>query len=328
MATPWIDGHLDLACFAEMGRDLYTPCTKTSGECISIPDLKGSPIRTVFGTIFTAPKQNPTSTQFFEYSNDEEAWEAGKRQLDIYEKLQREGHISIQHGEVEIPSDSSVFGVYLLMEGADPIRGPEDVAWWRERGLHIVGLTWSHGTRYAGGNSSGEGLSTLGRELVAAMDEQGMTHDASHCSDKALEDLFSCARGRIVATHSNSREILGGENQRHLRDDHAKEILQRGGMIGLNLYSVFLAHNRRATLADCVEHIVHFCDLAGNRNQVGLGSDYDGGFTANELPIGLDHPDKLPALLTALAESGFSDEELAGFAYGNWLRCLNPSNSQ
>ena len=328
MPLPWIDGHLDLACFAVEGRDLLARCEKKASECISVPDLEASPIRTIFGTIYTAPQDDATSEDPCEYADPDSAFSVGLRQLEVYEQLEQEGLISIQHDELRVPSDDEPLGVYLLMEGADPIRNPDDVAWWHDRGLRMVGLTWSRGTRYAGGNASGEGLSKQGRELVAAMDERGITHDASHCSDNALEDLFSCARGTIVATHSNSRAILGGENQRHLRDDHAKEILRRGGVIGLNLFSKFLAHGRRATTNDCVEHIHHFCELAGNRTQVALGSDYDGGFTTEELPIGLEHPDRLPTLLRALAKSGFRDEELAGFAHDNWLRCLNPSNSR
>lgn len=322
MHTTWIDGHLDLACLSVEGRDILNECEDPLKGCISIPDLLKSPIRVVFGTIFTAPNYVSPITTKSEYSNTQEAFAAGKLQLDTYLMLEAQGLVQIQHQELTLPEHDEPLGIHLLMEGADPIRNSEDVAWWRSQGLRLVGLTWSRGTRYAGGNAQSSGLTSEGRELIAALDESNIAHDVSHCSDASLEGVLECAQGTIVATHSNSRHILGGDNQRHLQDDHAREILHRGGVIGLNLYGEFLAHDRRPTIQDCVDHILHFCTLAGNRHQVALGSDYDGGFTPEELPVGLEHPNRLHALLEALADAGFSDAELEGFAHKNWLRCL------
>lgn len=323
MHQPWIDGHLDLACISVEGRAIHEACSDPATGCISMPDLAASPIRLVFGTIFTAPAATPDSEDPCEYISPEQAFTRGTEQLQVYERLESEGLAVIQHGGIELPGENEPLGIRILMEGADPIRSPEDAQWWHERGLRLVGLTWSRGTRYAGGNAQDSGLTSEGRELVAALDELGIVHDASHLSDASLDDLLDCASGRIVATHSNSRAILGGDNQRHLRDDHASEILRRGGVIGLNLFGIFLARERRATIADCVEHVMHFCELAGNRRQVALGSDYDGGFTPMQLPEGLEHPRDLPKLLEALATSGFEPDDLAAFAHGNWVAALD-----
>jgi membrane dipeptidase len=214
------------------------------------------------------------------------------------------------------------------MEGADPIRSPEHVPSWHARGLRIVGLTWAAGTRYAGGNSSksGEGpLTPLGIDMIRALDDARIIHDVSHLSDAAFDGLMQHARGTIIASHSNCRSLLDPNNQRHLRDDQIKAIANRGGggVIGLNLYSKFLAIGRRATITDCVAHVEHIAEIMGHRRGVALGSDMDGGFTPSDLPIGLDHPSKLPALADALRDAGWSDEEVRGFAGENWRRVLD-----
>lgn len=325
MKQPWIDGHLDLACIAIEGRDIFAPCADPMEGCISLPDLADSPIRVIFATIFTAPAEHDDTCKRYEYVDPGTAHAAGRLQLDLYDQLQAEGRLTLQHDGIRLPEDDEPPGVLLLMEGADPILGPDDVAWWRSRGLRIVGLTWSTGTRYAGGNACTSGLTEAGRELVAALDEAGIVHDASHCSDAALDDLLDCASGTIIASHSNSRSILGNDNvywQRFLSDDHAKEILQRGGVIGLVLFSKHLVKEGRAAIQDCVRHVEHYCELAGNRHQVALGSDYDGGFTPAQLPVDLEHPRDLGRLLEALSAAGFDEDELAGFAHGNWMRCL------
>ena len=69
--------------------------------------------------------------------------------------------------------------------------------------------------------------------------------------------------------------------------------------------------------------MLHFCELAGNRRQVALGSDFDGGFGPRDLPVDLDHPRKLGALAEALASAGFGKEDLTDFAHRNWMRVLS-----
>jgi membrane dipeptidase len=60
----------------------------------------------------------------------------------------------------------------------------------------------------------------------------------------------------------------------------------------------------------------------GHRRGVALGSDMDGGFGPDDLPVDLDHPRKLDALAGALAEAGWSDDEIDGFRHANWRRFL------
>lgn len=277
------------------------------------------------GTIFTHPGPEPGDDGPAGYpsSDDLDAAEAaGLRQLEVYEELEREGALTIVRARSDLDrADAPRPAIVLLMEGADPIRGPEDVARWHERGLRLVGLTWAAGTRYAGGNASGGPLTALGVELVAAFDAAGIVHDASHLSDAAFDGLLARARGPIVATHSNCR-ALAGPDERHLRDDQIAAIGARGGIVGLNLFTRFLAPGRRATVDDCVAHVERVAGVCGHRRAVALGSDMDGGFGPESLPEGLDHPRHLKRLAEALRAAGWSDDEVAGFAHGNWRRFL------
>jgi membrane dipeptidase len=148
-----------------------------------------------------------------------------------------------------------------------------------------------------------------------------MIHDLSHLADEAFEAVMAAARGPVVATHSNSR-VITGEDQRHLRDDQVMAIAERDGIIGLNLFSMFLVPEGRATISDCVAHLQRITELMGHRRGVGLGSDMDGGFGPDSLPIGLDHPGKLGALAEALADTGWSEQDIQGFRSENWRRFL------
>jgi membrane dipeptidase len=214
------------------------------------------------------------------------------------------------------------------MEGSDPIRNAADVAWWRDQGLRLAGLTWAIGTRYAGGNATGGPVTDQGIDIISAFDEAGIVHDASHLSDEAFEGLIQYSKGNIVASHSNSRVVLRSDSQRHLRDAQAMEIFARGGVIGLNLCNQFLSktfskEDTNATIDDCVEHVLHFCALAGNNRQVALGSDFDGGFSTKYLPTNLKHPNQLHALANSLQKAGFDEEDLESFAFGAWQKVFS-----
>ncbi|MFO0874857.1 MAG: membrane dipeptidase [Phycisphaerales bacterium] len=340
-ATRWIaDGHLDLAYLALSGRDLTAPRADDDRGCVTLPALARGGVRLAFATIFTElggdPATNPVA--YRESADAAAAEAAGLRQLECYEALERAGHLRIVRSDEDLPAsmattigaspvpgeaarEADALRIVILMEGADPIRDAGCAARWVARGVRAVGLSWALGSRFAGGNGAPGPLTGAGRELVAALDELGVVHDASHLSDEGFDELLALARGRIMASHSNCR-ALAGESQRHLADDQIRAIGARGGVVGLNLFGKFLVTGRRATIDDCVAHVERAASIMGHRRGVALGSDMDGGFGPSDLPAGLDAPERLPALVDALQARGWSDAECAGFAHGNWLRFM------
>lgn len=320
----WIDGHLDLAYLHFNVRDIRKKRDDPAKACISLPDLRDSDVNLIFGTIFTEPDpENPEDPCGYKADDPEAANRAGMTQIELYERLESEGELRIVHAQADLADEDALRPrLVILMEGADPIRDPNDVIEWYARGVRLVGLTWWRGTRYAGGNGRHGPLTAEGIQMARALDTAGIVHDASHLADEAFDMLLDETRGPLVATHSNCRALMGGEDQRHLRDEHIKAIGERDGIVGLNLCSKFLVPEGRATIADCIRHIEHVCAIMGHRHGVALGSDADGGFAPTQLPEGLDHPRKYSALADALRDVGWSDEDVAGFAHGNWRRLL------
>jgi len=329
----WCDGHLDLAYLAVNGRDVRRADCDAAAGCVTLPALRSAGVRWIFGTIFTemgyaemrsdmGPDEGDRAHRYASHDDLDGAEQAGLRQLECYENLERERELTIVRGAADVDAPGGPDPrVVILMEGADPIRSPDDVPAWTARGVRMVGLSWATGSRYAGGNHDGGPLTAAGRDMIDALDVQRVIHDVSHLSDAAFDALLSRARGRVIASHSNCRALLE-DKQRHLRDNQIQAIASRGGVIGLNLYTKFLAIGRRATIDDCIRHIERVCEVAGRRDVIALGSDMDGGFPPASLPQGLDHPSKLSALAEALRDRGWSDAEVAGFASGNWLRFL------
>jgi microsomal dipeptidase-like Zn-dependent dipeptidase len=72
----------------------------------------------------------------------------------------------------------------------------------------------------------------------------------------------------ILASHSNYRKVF--DHPRNLPDDLAKEIIQRGGIIGVNFLRAFVNNEDPNVL---YEHINHGIQLGG-LNSICFGADY------------------------------------------------------
>ena len=331
--TPIFDGHLDLAYLAEIGRDMHAELDQCRGTllpaAVTLPSLQAGHVRGCLGTIFTemSEEDSPTGLQLGGFGHTyppgdaEAAHRAGLRQLKLYHAWRDAGVIDL------LPNiGSAPLALGILMEGADPIENADQVAWWAQQGVIAIGLAWALGSRYAGGNSQKSGLTAEGKDVVRAIDDAGVIHDLSHLSDAAMDELLSMSDGRVMASHSNARALLGGKNQRHLRDETIAEIARRGGVIGINLYAPFLdpgfdKSKKRPPLRTALDHTQHIAGIAG-KDKVCLGTDMDGGFAATDLPEGINIPDDLHTLLDMLRSEGWSEAEVRGFAFGNWARVL------
>lgn len=325
----WADAHLDLAYLAVNGRDMCAPVAADAPHALTLRSLAEGGVRVAFGTIFTELGGDPSKDRVAYRDSDdlEGAHRAGLVQLEWYEAMERAGELDIVRTRADfdraLRGETGRLGIVLLMECADPIRSPDEVAWWHARGLRAVGLSWGHGSRYAGGNARAGGLTAIGRRFVEALDAHRILHDASHLSRAAFDDLLAASQRCVIASHSNPQALLK-ESERHLTDAQIGAIRDRGGWIGLNLYGKFLAHDRRATLADCTAHSMHVASIAG-ADRIGLGSDLDGGFGRADLPVEVQSPAEYARLLDGLEAAGYMrmGGTREGFAHANLVRAID-----
>lgn len=351
----WFDAHLDLAYLAENGRDLHADLRSCRGRyqpaSVTLPSMVQGGVLHCLATIFTEgvdPRKEGEETGAFTYpfGDANAAYQAGMRQMLLYNAWRDAGVIQqmplrgrdpirdpMRAAGVECPLEGGPISMGVLVECADPITDPDELEMWVQRGVVAIGMAWWHQSRYAGGNGtdhtrSGNGLTDLGRALVGRMDELGVVHDLSHLSQRSVDELLSMTDAPVIASHSNCRALMGDpnslSNQRHQTDETIAEIADRGGVIGINLLSAFLEpglkDKGRASMEWVVRHIEHVCEIAGGTESVGLGSDMDGGFGADELPEGINTPSDLSLIGEALRDHGWSDGDIAGFTHQNWLR--------
>lgn len=336
-----IDGHEDIGWNAvELGRDVTRPLAAlraaegahpVHGEgiaTVTLPALRAGGVQVVFATIFTYPYGSSSSSRPG-YRTPDEAFTRAWAQVEYYRGLEAAGQVTLirTRDDLEgvLAGDRPLPGLVLLMEGADPIRTPADLAQFAAHGLRFVGLSWK-ATRHAGGTGKPGPLTDDGRALLEAMAAQGITLDISHLAEEAFWQAVKVYPGRIIASHGNSRALVPTDRQ--LSDDMLRVIADRDGVVGLVLFNKFIQAGWVAgdgkdavSLRDLLPHVEHIARTIGTAH-LGLGSDLDGGLGRELVPHEIDSVADLGRFADTLAAAGYPAPSIAGIMGENWLRVL------
>ncbi len=344
-----VDAHEDIAVNAfQYGRDVRKSALVTrreeigtgvpaeNGLCmVGLPEWLEGRVALVCGTLYAAPATRRRSGTGV-YRNAEEAHRLGRQQLDLYHRLEdEEERITLVRDRSDLDavvssweSNEPRVGLLLLMEGADPIREPAEAEMWYEEGVRAVGLSWITASRYAGGNGEQGPLTDEGRDLLAVMASLGMILDVSHLAEDAFFEALDRYEGVVFASHANPRARVPGPRQ--LSDTMIRRLLERNGVIGVVPYNSFLKPDwskggpkQAVTLDDMVAAIDHICQISGDAQHVGIGSDFDGGFGAESTPVGIDTVADLRKVGVALGDFGYGQESVQRILSGNWLRLFS-----
>ncbi len=235
------------------------------------------------------------------------------------------------------------------------------------RQLHALGvryLTLTHNANTPWADSATDqpvagGLTTFGREVVAEMNRVGMMVDLSHVSADTMRDALAVTEVPAIFSHSSARAVT--DSPRNAPDDVLERLARGGGICMVTFVPKFvstacadwhrgmveaaagegiaeadgtrfgafadayeIAHPQPlADLADVVAHCEHVREVAGI-DHVGLGGDYDG---VAVLPRGLEDVATYPALMEALGDRGWSEDDLARLTCRNILRVMRDVES-
>lgn len=219
-------------------------------------------------------------------------------------------------GEAERANRLGKAAAFLSVEGAELLGcdpGRLDQA--AEDGIVAINLTWNHANALSGSNCDEpeRGLSPVGREFVAKMEDLHILVDVSHLSEAGFWDVAEMARRPFIASHSNAKSVW--DHTRNLTDGQINAIIKNQGVIGLNFYTEFVGNGRDL---DAVRaHLDHILEMGGASNAA-LGGDWDGCDTIDCLPA----IDCLPRLYEHLLRHGYRETVVQDLFYNNLMRVV------
>jgi len=344
-----VDAHLDLSMNAlEWNRDLRSSIQEINDREKGLTDKPDRGLATV--SLNELRKGNiglVVATQIARYvdrnstlpgwNSPEQAWAQTQGQLAYYKALERSGDLRPIRNLPELydhlsawPTDQQTIGYILSLEGADSIVSLEYLEMAHEAGLRALGPAHYGPGRYAQGTNATGGIGPKGRELLQKMQELNIILDATHLCDDSFEEAMEHFSGPVWASHHNCRALVN--HNRQFSDEQFKELISRGAVIGMPMDAWMMVPNWErgistpnsmgVTLNTMIDHLTHICELAGNTNHVGLGTDLDGGFGKEQCPSDLETIADLQKIPDLLTKRGFSEEDIKKFCHQNWLNFL------
>jgi membrane dipeptidase len=357
-----IDAHLDLATNAiNLNRDLSQPVhairakeielnwkdTQDRGNgTVALPELRKGNIGLVVATIisrFSADGKALPTLNLPGWHSPEQAYAFAQAQMGWYNVMEDKGEmVSItnltqlenhlaQWQRADGSAQPKPIGYILSLEGADSIINLNYLEKYYERGLRAIGPAHFGPGRYAAGtHSDGSGLTSIGRELLLEMEKLNIILDATHLTDKGFFEALAIFKGSVWASHQNCRSLVKGERQ--FSDDQIKLIIERDGVIGGALDTWMLYENFAMALDDpkllginlekLVDHFDHICQLSGNSNHIGFGTDLDGLFGTEQTPYDMDTIADIVKFKDILSKRGYSKRDIENIFSKNWLRVI------
>lgn len=268
-----------------------------------------------------------------------QAWAHTQGQLAWYKAMEEEGELV---AITDLPSlrkhldnwnddrNSKPIGYILSLEGADSVVTPAYAEKAYAKGLRAIGPGHYGPGRYAQGTNATGGIGKAGKELLREMERLNIILDATHLCDESFREAMDHFRGPVWASHNNCRAIVN--HNRQFSDEQIKELIERGAVIGAVLDTwmtvpgwekgLSTPQSMKATLERVIDHMDHICQLAGNANHIGIGSDLDGGFGKEQSPADMESIADLQKLPGILQKRGYSPEDVVKVMHGNWLRFL------
>ena len=347
-----IDAHQDLAYnMLSYGRDytksvadtrlleIGSKAVKENGNTLlSWDEFQKANVRVIFSTLFAAPAINPMHQDDpMLYHNSDEAHLLYLKQIEAYKSLvaQHPNKFNFILRQDDLTTalnpdrTNSQVSLMILMEGADCIRKPEEASFWWEQGVRVIGPAWK-ATRYCGGTGQPGPLTPDGHKLLAEMAKLGFILDLSHMDWAAALQALEEYPGTIIASHANvASKTEGGVRNRFLTDEIIKKLVGRGGVIGVIPFNNFLlpGWNKmdpipRISLEMVADHIDAICQIAGNADHVGFGTDFDGGFGVESTPEEIDTIDDLHKMHPILAKRGYKESDISKIFGENWANIL------
>lgn len=348
------DAHLDLAMNAlEWNRDLTRPVAELrmneagkkdkpdrANATVSLPQMRQGGVGICVATLLARVEHNAYSPAAG-WRSPAQAWAQTQGQLAWYRAMEEAGEIVQIRDAAGLEKHLAIWnsagvtektpiGYVLSLEGADSILSLDHLARAREQGLSAIGPAHYGPGIYANGTDASGGFNARGRELLEEINRLGFILDVTHLCDDCFWEALDLFHGPVWASHQNCRVLV--PHARQFSDEQIQTLIARGAVIGAALDAWMLVpgwvrgkttpQSANLRLDQYVDHIDHVCQIAGNAQHAGIGSDLDGAFGCEQTPEDLNTIADLSKIPALLAARGYKAADVDGITHTNFINFL------
>lgn len=354
-----LDSHCDTPTMMMRGRDIGIDNERGH---VDLPKLKAGGVDASFFALYTSADMAPDAAT-------RHALEMIGRIYDQIGANPDKAALAMSQEEALRNKSKGLISILIGMENGAPIQKSLSLLRVFHRlGVRYITLTHNADNEIADSAAQGQrwhGLSPFGREVVAEMNRLGIIIDIAHASDEAFFDVLKCSKSPIVSTHSCCRALA--HHRRNMSDEMLRALADKGGVIQINFYPVFLSDAFAKTLADSgleskswteqdwisdplnpekaaawnavqdemaalprpsYKDVVDHIDHAVK--VAGMDSVGIGSdFDGIEVtPVGLENVSKIRVIFDEMSRRGYTDDQIEKVAGRNFLRVFNEVSEQ
>lgn len=231
----------------------------------------------------SAMKKYKSYIQFFAAFVSKDFPNSMLRAVEILDKAKEEIkknniNLILSYEDFENTINKNSYGGILAIEDARALCGSlSSVRFFYDYGVRAMTLAWNDDNEVTAGVANVEkdaGLTNFGADVVREMNRLGMIVDVSHITEKGFWDVMNISTKPVMASHSNCYSVCS--HRRNLKDEQIKALIKNGGIMGINIYPLFLENEpEKANIKSVIRHIDHALSL-GAEDNICLGSDFDG----------------------------------------------------
>ncbi len=353
-----LDSHCDTPTMMMRGRDIGIDNERGH---VDLPKLKAGGVDASFFALYTSAEMKPDAATCYAMEMIGQIYD----QIDAHTDV---ASLATSPDEILSNKAKGLISILIGMENGAPIQKSLSLLRMFYRlGVCYVTLTHNGDNEIADSAAQGQrwhGLSPFGREVVAEMNRLGMIIDVAHASDETFYSALEYSRAPIVSTHSCCRALA--HHRRNMSDEMLRALADKGGVIQINFYPVFLSDAFAKTLSDSgleskswteqdwisdplnpekaaawnavqdemaalprpsYKDVVDHIDHAVKVAGIdSVGIGTD--FDGIEVtPVGLENVSKIRVLFDEMSRRGYTDDQIEKVAGKNFLRVFNEVTS-
>lgn len=143
----------------------------------------------------------------------------------------------------------------------------------KDAGVSVIQLTYNTQNLVGAGcwEANDSGLSGFGREVVDEMNRLGILVDLSHVGNKTSADAISYSKKPCAYTHVAPKGLF--DHPRNKTDAELRQIVDKGGFVGVATYPPFMKSGANTTIDDCMDLFEYMINVCGEEN-IGIGTDF------------------------------------------------------